>query len=167
MKMAETRGRFNIVKERLIDLISLSDAVLQPNNIFQHVHGDWKRSIHLEYRAPPTVSVRISPINIDDSVYGRIHEGPAEVTASDEEVMWTAHIHTSACTTAGSDRGKHVQDLAELIIDYLIAQRKNQSAYGIEDIYGISHRESDVQGQPYKFCRIIMSGRMLCKRYDA
>ncbi len=165
--MAETRGRFNVVKNRLIDLIVEADISLQPNIERLHVHGDWKRPIPRVYKYPPTVSVRISPINVNEDVYARIFEGPSEVTGSTAEFMFTAHIFTSACTDLDEDRGKYVQDLADKIIDHLLAEAPNQTAFGIEDIYGMSYRESDVGRQPYRLCRVILSGRLDCKRFDA
>ena len=109
--------------------------------------------------------MRISTINISEAVNGRILEGPAETTGSVAEFMFTAHIHTSACKVGDEDRGKYAQDLADKIIDHLLDVAPDQSAYGIEDIYGMSYRESDVGGQPWRLCRVILSGRKDCKRY--
>ena len=92
--MAEERGRFNPVKNRLIELIVEADTSLQPNTERLHVHGDWKRPIPKVYKYPPTVSVRISPVNVDENVYGRMFEGPSEVTGSTSEFMFTAQIFT-------------------------------------------------------------------------
>ena len=169
--MAEERGRFNPVKERLIDLIALSDPTLQPNTAYLHVHGEWKRPAYKQFRYLPKVSVRVSPINVSEAVYGRIFSGgnvPANIEEGSMSMFsFTAHIHTSANDSGTGGRGKYAQDLADTIIDYLIDQSPNQSAYGIEDIYSMNYRESDIDGQGFSLCRVILSGRLDCKRFDA
>jgi hypothetical protein len=164
--MPEIRGRFNPVKERLMTLISEADGALQPKAT--HISGNWKRPV-TDFEHIPLVTVRCTPIDVDDAVYGRVFEEEAMVRKKGSITVfsWSAFIHTSACTDAGEQRGKHAQDLADRIIDHLINVSQEQSAYGIEDIFDVSYRESDVAKQPYALCRIIMTGRMLTKRYDA
>jgi len=142
-------------------LISEADGSLLPKAT--HVKGDWKRELK-DIRTPPLVTVRCNPVDIIPSTYCRRLESPA--TGDIAVFAWTAHVHTSACTIDGEQRGRYVQELADKIIDYLTVQAPNQEAYGIFDIFDISQRESDVAKQPYKFCRVIISGRIHAKRYD-
>lgn len=160
--MSENRGRFNYTKNRLIALISQATAELQPEDT--HVTGSWDFQTR-EARSLPLVSVRVSPIDIDDQVYDRIFEGGASIkTGSTAIFNVTIHVHTSACTVAGEDRGRYAQELADKIINYLIGQADDQSSYGIEDIYDLTPREAEMAG--YNVARVVISGRMLCKRYD-
>lgn len=167
--MAEIRGRYNTVKERLMTLISLSTAVLQPKTT--HVSGNYNFNVD-SLRVLPLVSVKTSE-DINDEIFDRILEGEnLEGTGTIEEgsteiVSFTAHIHTSACTIAGEDRGRWAHELADQIVNYLHLHRydtANSTTYGIEDIFDISARESDINA--YNVARIIVAGRMLCKRYD-
>jgi len=165
--MVEIRGRFNPVKNRLMQLISLAHPALQPNLNEEHVSGDWVTSF-TKYRTLPYITVRVSPIDIEDPVYGRVFEGGLSIKyGSIADFDFTAHIHTSACNTTGEDTGKHAQDLADSVVNYLTAQKDSQSTYGIEDIYDMTMRESDMGDQPIKIARVILRGRLLTKRYDA
>jgi hypothetical protein len=167
--MAEIRGRYNTVKERLMTMISLSTAVLQPKAT--HVSGNYNFTTN-QLKVLPLVSVKTSE-DINDEVFDRILEGEnLEGTGvisegSTETISFTAHVHTSACTIAGEDRGRWAQELADQIVNYLHLHRydiANSTTYGIEDIFNLSARESDIGG--FDIARIVVAGRILCKRYD-
>jgi len=167
--MAESRGRFNVIKKRLITIISESDIVLQPNINQEHVHGDWRTPLRGGkggYANLPVVSVRFSPIDEEDATYGRVFEGgvtPSYGNISD--IAFSLHVHTSACDSSTEDRGKYVQELSEKIVSNLINERYNNDDIGIFDITDINQRESDVENQGWRICRIIINGRIHAKRY--
>ena len=163
--MAEVRGRIDPTKDRLMTLISASDASLAPK--VDHLYPDWFITSDMLVNLP-FVTVRISPANTQDMAYGRVLEGGAVVdieTGSMVIMNFSLHIHHNPNLTAGEARAKYALDLAELIDDYLIAQSSLQGAYGISDIYDISKRESEPKGRMTS--RVIMSGKLQCKRYDA
>lgn len=164
-----TLGRLNPVKERLMALIAASDGSLDPKAT--HVRGDWSYMARLvgstgALRNMPIVTVRLAT-SLYDNVYGRDLEGGASPKQGNMvEIPWTAHVHALATKVSGQDRHKGVQELADKIVDYLLKEADNQGAFGIEDIYEVTARESDVANAPRNLCRIIIEGRMLCRRPD-
>lgn len=162
--MAEVRGRIDPTKDRLMALISASDASLAPQ--VDHVYPDWKITTYM-MRNLPFATVRISPANTIPRAYGRTLEGGAVVdieTGSMIIMNFTIHVHHNYNDTVGEGRAKNALDLADLIEDYLIGQATEQTAFGIADIFDISKRESEPHGRLVS--RVIMSGRLQCKRFD-
>ena len=163
--MAEVRGRIDPTKDRLMALISASSASLAPE--VDHVYPDWFITTYMMGNLP-FATVRISPANTIERAFGRTLEGGAVIDIETGAMIimnFTIHVHHNYNATAGQARAKYALDLADLIEDYLIAQSTEQTAYGISDIYDISKRESEPHGR--KISRVIMSGKLQCKRYDA
>lgn len=146
-------------------LISDSEATLQPKTI--HVIPAEKMPSD-NLRDLPLVSVQINPVELEDQIYARIFEGSpvsANLKYGDMTyITFSAFVHTSSCNSLGEDRGKYAQELADKIIDRLIEQAKNQSAYGIADIFEISHGEAEPAG--WQLARVVINGKIQCKRYD-
>ena len=155
-------GRFYDTKERLMELIAASSSSLQPQSA--HVIPDWKFDSSTLQNLP-LASVRVAPVNIDDPLYGRVMGGgTVPVFGSIAVFSFTIHVHTRYNDVAGEDKGKYAQQLGDKIIDYLILRSSEESVHHIADIYDLDMRESEPQGQ--RVARVIISGRMLCKRYD-
>jgi len=167
-----TQGRMNVVKERLMALISESDASLQPKT--SHVSGNWDFHPRIVgssgvLRNRPYVTVRLNTDVLGD-VYGRdIGGGPygSEARGNVITISWSAHVLHSACVISGIDRHRNAQDLADKIIDHLVKEAGNQfTTYGISDIYDIHGRESTPADMGKKVSRIIIEGKMDCVRPD-
>lgn len=164
-----TRGRINVVKERLMALISTADAGLQPQA--SHVSGDWdfhRRIVGTQgiIRNLPYVTVRVNT-DVLGHVYGRdCGDTAPDMRGTVPTITWSAHVLHSSCRLAGFDRHRNAQDLADKIIDYLVQQAGNQSAFGISDIYDITGRESTPREMGKKLTRIIIEGKMDCVRPD-
>lgn len=168
--MTEIRGRLNPTKERLMTVISEATAVLLPK-VTHIIPADKLNSDSL--RVLPLVSVRINPVNIDDKFYDRIfkgmrledyYTGGTIYFGSIAVFSFTAHVHTSANSNVGEDRNRWAQELADKIINKLTTEADNLSTYGIEDIFDVKARESTIAG--LKLGRVIISGKLLCTRYD-
>jgi len=167
-----TKGRINIIKERLLTLISTADASLQPKTT--HLSGEWDFHPRLVGRSGilqnlPYVTVRINTDILGDEIYGRdIGGGPSgsEQRGNITTVTWSAHVLHSACMISGIDRHRNAQDLADKIMDYLVQQAGSQETWGISDIYEMNARESTPRDMPKKVSRIVIEGRMDCVRPD-
>ena len=146
-------------------LISESEVTLQPK--ITHVIPADKLSTD-KLRVLPLVSVQVNPVELEDQIYARIFEGStveANLKYGDMTyISFSAHVHTSACNDAGADKGKYAQDLADKIIDRLLEQAKNQNAYGISDIFELSHGEAEPAG--WQLARVVINGKIQCKRYE-
>jgi len=171
IKMA-TQGRMNVVKERLMTLISNSNSSLQPKA--SHISGEWDFHRRLVGKSGiiqnlPYVTVRLNTDILGD-VYGRDIGGG--ISGSEERgniitVTWSAHVLHSACRISGFDRHRNAQVLADEIIDYLVKEAGNQfTTYGISDIYEVNARESEPRDMPKKITRVIIEGKMDCVRPD-
>lgn len=165
-----TQGRINVVKERLMTLISNSNFSLQPKA--SHVSGDWDFHKRLVGRSGviqnlPYVTVRLNT-NVLGDVYGRdIGGGASPERGNTATISWSAHVLHSACRLTGFDRHRNAQDLADKIIDHLVQEAGNQFVtYGISDIYDVTARESTPADMGKKITRVIIEGKIDCVRPD-
>lgn len=146
-------------------LISESENTLLPK--ITHVIPAEKLTTN-KFRVLPLVSVQVNPVELEDQIYARIFEGAtveANLKYGDMAyISFSAHVHTSACNDGGEDKGKYAQDLADKVIDRLVEQAKNQSAYGISDIFDVSHGEVEPVG--WQLARVVINGKLQCKRYE-
>lgn len=164
----------NLVKERLLTLISESDSSLQPKA--NHTSGDWDFHARIVGKSGilqnlPFTTVRLNT-NVLGDVYGRDIGGGAsgsEAQGNTITISWSAHVLHSACVISGIDRHRNAQDLADKIIDHLVKQVFSEpdfATYGISDIYDMNARESQPREMGKKVSRIIIEGKMDCVRPD-
>lgn len=162
--MASTVGRFNIVKKKLIALIKAADTSLNDSGSIVHVFGDW-RLMTRYFRNAPVVTVRFSPVTYSD-LFGRVLTGGGTPTeGAMASIAFSAHVFASITTTAGEEKGKAAQDLADKIVDYLFLHRYDATS-GIDDIYGLKTRESEPAKGPRGLARVIIEGYILVERPD-
>jgi len=79
---------------------------------------------------------------------------------------FSIYCFASACKESNEDSNKYVQQFANKIKSYLQSNRRGLTDYGIEDVYDLRLRESNVVDMPRNVRRIIVEGSMWARSLD-
>lgn len=146
------------VKQKVIDLIALADISL---NGTTHVKGDWRLNVwELQDTKLPIVTVRVGTSD-ETNMYGRFIDSSnrgAFIT-----FPFSAHVFHSHSVTANTLKAKKVMDLADKIITYLEKVTFDASS-GVLYFYGLTARESEPEGGPMQYSRVIIEGFVVARR---
>lgn len=163
--MPSSVGHMSVVKAKLIEIIEASDssltAILTPSE-YHHVLGNWRlKNWELQESRLPVVTVRLGTGKFIDSVYGR------KLTSSThgQYAIYPFSAHVFAINDDDSDlKATNAMDLADAIIEYLTNYVGDAITSGILYFYELTARESEIEGGPTRFSRVIIEGFVFCKR---
>jgi len=162
--MTSIVGHMRIVKEKIILIIESADSsltVITSPSEWHHVLGNWRlKNWELQESRLPVVTVRLGTGRISDMVYGR------KITSSThgQYVVYPFSAHVFAINADEPDlKAKNVMDLADTIMTYLEVYGGDEES-GILYFYEITSRESDVEGGPTRYSRVIIEGFVICQR---
>lgn len=147
------QGKFNITKEAFKDAIQA--AIPEAD-----VSGNWRQDVGELIRNLPYIYLRFFPEHIDDLVYDRNVGGGCEGSAA--TYFFSIHIFHSNCNDVNYERGRHAQDVATRLTDYLIVQ---PPVLGW-DIDGVTVRETEPDRGMHRVSRVIVEGQLHITRID-
>ena len=156
-------GCMSIVKAKVISIIEDSDSSLTPitsPSEWHHVIGNWRlKNWELQESRLPLVTVRLGTGRFTDVAYGR------KITSTTHGlyVVYPFSAHVFAINATTGLKAKNAMDLADAVIEYL-ENYGGDATSGILYFYEITARESEVEGGPTRFSRIIIEGFISCKR---
>jgi len=158
-----TVGHMEVVKSKIISIIEDADsdltAITSPSE-WHHVIGNWRvQNWELQESRLPLVTVRLGTGRFTDVAYGR------KITSTTHGlyVVYPFSAHVFAINSTTGLKAKNAMDLADAIIEYL-ENYGGDSTSGILYFYEMTARESEVEGGPTRFSRIIIEGFVTCKR---
>jgi hypothetical protein len=153
-----SEGYMATVKQKVIDLIALADSSL---NGTTHVKGNWRLDAwELDSSKLPVVTVRLGTSG-EANVYGRNLNSTTK--GSFVTFPFSAHVFHSHSVVTNTLKAKKAMDLADKIITYLIKVTYDASS-GVIYFYGLTARESEAEGGPIQFSRIIIEGFVVARR---
>jgi hypothetical protein len=159
-----TVGHMEVVKSKIISIIEDADSSLIPitsPSEWHHVVGNWRlKNWELQESRLPLVTVRLGTGRFTDVAYGR------KITSTTHGlyVVYPFSAHVFAINADDPDlKAKNAMDLADAVIEYL-ENYGGDSTSGILYFYEMTARESEVEGGPTRFSRIIIEGFISCKR---
>lgn len=152
-------GTLTLIKEKIREIISLSDTSLQPED--DHVIGKWRLlTSQLHENKMPIVTVRIGPVNYLDAVYGR-KLSPSQIGIY-ATVFFTAHVwHVRNKETEPEDQ--NTTEIADKIIKNL-AQFSGDATSGVISFENVTSRPMEPSVGPTDFCRVAIEGYAFVKR---
>ena len=156
-------GCMSIVKAKVISIIEDSDSSLTPitsPNEWHHVIGNWRlKNWELQESRLPLVTVRLGTGRFTDVAYGR------KITSTTHGlyVVYPFSAHVFAINATTGLKAKNAMDLADAVIEYL-ENYGGDATSGILYFYEMTARESEVEGGPTRFSRVIIEGFVSCKR---
>lgn len=153
-----SEGYMATVKQKVIDLIALADSSL---NGTTHVKGNWRLEVwELDSNKLPIVTVRLGTSG-ETNIYGR--KLSSTTTGSFVTFPFSAHVFHSHSTTTNTLKAKKAMDLADKILTYLQKVTYDASS-GVIYFYGLTIRESEPEGGPVQFSRVIIEGFVVARR---
>lgn len=150
-----TEGNLADVKNAIITHISEADASLIP--LIEHIFLKWNLNIwETNTDKMPVVTVRVGPVNINETAYGRILSSTKKGTYA--TFYFTMHVHHSI--DSGTEPSKNAMDLADKIVTKL--EKSADAASGIVYYSGVTYREAS--GMHHGLARIIIEGYVFVRR---
>lgn len=149
------------IKLRLIELIKHSNSWLNDNNDIVHVSGDWEKEMIYRVSRLPFATVKLDEIP-DQLIYGR------RVPNAGTNVVYefTIHLLHSACSESGESRQRYVHQIADDVYDVMDSRRRQESPYGVSDIYDLTIREVPLR-KTFGLVKMEIRGKLLGKRDDS
>jgi len=156
-----TVGGHYDIKAALLTIIAAADSELSPQ--ITHVIPNWRLRVwQLKKANMPVVTVRIGPMTINETAFGR--KIRSDETGNYVSCFFTAHVWAENTTTSGVMRQQAAMNLADTIIKYLENYNGDEATSGIAYFYDITFRETDHESGPLRYSRIIVEGFILVKR---
>lgn len=157
-----TVGGHYDVKDKLMDLIVLADTSLSPKAT--HVLGHWRpQTWELTDDKMPIVTVRIGPVTIEETSFGR--KIRHNVTGTYAAFFFTLQVWAKNATITSTVllKEKDVMVLADKIVTYL-KKYSGDATSGIAYFRDVSFRGADPEGGPLSYSRVIIDGFIFVKR---
>jgi len=157
--LAESAGKAEAVKNKLMEIISDADESLQPQN--NHVSGDWRVETYWIEGAKSAVTVKINEAVFTDLIFGR--KTSSTTSGQFISVPFSAHIWKENAITGL--KARYALNLADKIIDILLTYTPPEDdTSGIVYFYDITSRESEPDRGPKAMSRVIIEGFIMVKR---